>query len=76
MPFARAHALSDEIVIPRSVTCCGFAGDKGFTFPELNASALSGLKEEVKDYVCGISNSRTREDRFKLSFWINLLLCI
>ncbi|MFV9976052.1 MAG: hypothetical protein AB8U95_05230 [Francisella endosymbiont of Hyalomma asiaticum] len=68
--------MSDEIVIPRSVTCCGFAGDKGFTFPELNASALSGLKEEVKDYVCGISNSRTREDRFKLSFWINLLLCI
>ncbi|ORM38656.1 hypothetical protein A2G94_04630 [Francisella endosymbiont of Ornithodoros moubata] len=61
VPFARAHVLSDEIVTPRSVTCCGFAGDKSFTFPELNASALSGLKEEVKDCVCGISNSRTRE---------------
>lgn len=61
MPFARAHALSDEIVTSRNIACCGFAGDKGFTFPELNASALSGLKEEVKDCVCGISNSRTRE---------------
>ncbi|AJI73780.1 hypothetical protein FTDG_00564 [Francisella tularensis subsp. novicida GA99-3548] len=59
--LAIAQALSDEIVIPMSVTCCGFAGDKGFTLPELNASALSGLKEEVKDCVCGISNSRTCE---------------
>ncbi|WP_234384224.1 hypothetical protein [Francisella noatunensis] len=48
-------------MIPRSVTCCGFAGDKGFILPELNASALSGLKEEVKGCVCGISNSRTCE---------------
>ncbi|AJI75262.1 4Fe-4S dicluster domain protein [Francisella philomiragia subsp. philomiragia ATCC 25015] len=59
--LAIANSLSDDVVIPRSVTCCGFAGDKGFTLPELNASALSGLKEEVKGCVCGISNSRTCE---------------
>lgn len=59
--LAIANKLSDEIVLPKSVTCCGFAGDKGFTLPELNSSALSGLKEEVKDCVCGVSNSRTCE---------------
>ncbi|MDE4967926.1 hypothetical protein NAI41_12015, partial [Francisella tularensis subsp. holarctica] len=59
--LAIAQAFSDEIVIPMSVTVCGCAGDQGFTLPELNASALSGFKEEVKDCFCGISNSRTCE---------------
>ena len=40
---AVAKACADEVVVPEDVTCCGFAGDKGFTTPELNAHALRKL---------------------------------
>lgn len=57
-----AHACAREVVIPDSVTCCGFAGDKGFTLPALNASALAGLKDELPDdCLWGYSDSRTCE---------------
>lgn len=46
---------------PTDMHCCGFAGDKGFTKPELNASALKGLASEVRDCEFGISTSRTCE---------------
>lgn len=46
---------------PDGILCCGFAGDKGFTQPELNASALKNLAAEVKDCRYGISTSRTCE---------------
>lgn len=42
-----AKLCSTKVVIPTSVQCCGFAGDRGFTFPELNESALRHLKEEI-----------------------------
>jgi D-lactate dehydrogenase len=38
--------------------CCAFAGDLGLSVPELNASALSGLRERVKGCQAGYSNSR------------------
>jgi len=42
--------------------CCGFAGDRGITFPELNASALKGLREKVpEDCRKGYSSSRMCE---------------
>jgi D-lactate dehydrogenase len=47
--------------VPEGVGCCGFAGDKGMTFPELNAYALRKLRGEVKDCAVGYSNSRTCE---------------
>ncbi|WP_412929743.1 FAD-binding and (Fe-S)-binding domain-containing protein [Halomonas sp.] len=56
-----ARACAREVVVPAEVTCCGFAGDKGFTTPELNASALEGLAEQVKACSAGYSNSRTCE---------------
>ncbi|WP_052384215.1 FAD-binding and (Fe-S)-binding domain-containing protein [Litchfieldella xinjiangensis] len=56
-----ARACAQEIVIPADITCCGFAGDKGFTTPELNASALQGLAEQVAGCSAGYSNSRTCE---------------
>lgn len=56
-----AHQLADEVVIPPDVTCCGFAGDKGFSNPELNASALKTLPEAVVGCEAGYSNSRTCE---------------
>ncbi|MBM6550707.1 FAD-binding and (Fe-S)-binding domain-containing protein [Marinomonas ostreistagni] len=56
-----AEQLADEVVIPPDITCCGFAGDKGFSTPELNQSALKTLKNAVQDCDVGYSNSRTCE---------------
>ena len=58
---ALARACAREVVVPAEITCCGFAGDKGFNTPELNASALEGLAEQVVDCQAGYSNSRTCE---------------
>ena len=57
-----ANSLSDNIYVPEDIGCCGFAGDKGFTHPELNQSALANLKQGIpKDCTRGISSSRTCE---------------
>lgn len=56
-----ARLCADEVVLPSGVGCCGFAGDKGMTTPELNAYALRHLKEEVAGVDRGYSNSRTCE---------------
>lgn len=58
---ALAEACATTVIRPPSVTCCGFAGDKGFSHPELNASALQDLKQEVVGCARGYSNSRTCE---------------
>ena len=59
---AIAEACVTNVIIPKEVSCCGFAGDRGFTFPELNKSALVSLKSELP-HEChsGYSNSRTCE---------------
>ncbi|WP_407313212.1 FAD-binding and (Fe-S)-binding domain-containing protein [Desulfosporosinus sp. SB140] len=60
--YAVAHACAEEVIMPEDVHCCGFAGDRGFTFPELNRSALATLKESLPDNCrAGYSNSRTCE---------------
>jgi len=53
---------SDNIVVPQHISCCGFAGDKGFSLPQLNESALQSLASQVP-VGCerGVSNSRTCE---------------
>ncbi len=57
-----AKILSNDVTIPKNINCCGFAGDRGFNFPELNKSALSGLKVQVKpDTKRGFSTSKTCE---------------
>ncbi|PMR69185.1 FAD-binding and (Fe-S)-binding domain-containing protein [Halomonas heilongjiangensis] len=58
---ALAKACARDVVVPAEITCCGFAGDKGFNTPELNASALEGLAEQVAGCSAGYSNSRTCE---------------
>lgn len=58
---ALARACAREVVVPAEITCCGFAGDKGFNTPELNASALEGLADQVQECSAGYSNSRTCE---------------
>ncbi|HBV86262.1 MAG TPA: 4Fe-4S ferredoxin [Desulfosporosinus sp.] len=59
---AVAEACAEKVIMPDDVHCCGFAGDKGFSYPELNQSALAGLKASLpKDCTSGYSNSRTCE---------------
>ena len=58
-----ANLCSSNVLIPEEVGCCGFAGDRGFTYPELNEYALRKLKPQIqqKDIRVGYSNSRTCE---------------
>ena len=56
-----ARMCSKDVVIPEGIHCCGFAGDKGFTTPELNAHSLRSLKDAVQYCSEGISTSRTCE---------------
>ena len=56
-----ARKCSKNVVIPEGIHCCGFAGDKGFTTPELNAHSLRSLKDAVQHCSEGISTSRTCE---------------
>lgn len=57
-----AQKCAKQFIVPQHVGCCGFAGDRGFSYPELNKSALKDLKKEIP-YNCkeGYSNSRTCE---------------
>ncbi|WP_242344563.1 FAD-binding and (Fe-S)-binding domain-containing protein [Anaeromyxobacter terrae] len=57
-----AAACAEQVVVPTGVGCCGFAGDRGFTHPELNASALAALPRSLPpDCRSGYSSSRTCE---------------
>lgn len=56
-----ARMCSTNVIVPEGVGCCGFAGDKGMTHPELNKYALRKLKAQVKGIPVGYSNSRTCE---------------
>ncbi|OYU08168.1 MAG: 4Fe-4S ferredoxin [Pseudomonas sp. PGPPP1] len=56
-----ARRCAKTVVIPEGIHCCGFAGDKGFTTPELNAHSLRTLKDAVQYCSEGISTSRTCE---------------
>jgi D-lactate dehydrogenase len=59
---AIAEACVEKVIVPDRVSCCGWAGDKGFTYPELNASALRDLKAALPDDCqSGYSTSRTCE---------------
>jgi D-lactate dehydrogenase len=57
-----ALACVAKIVTPTKVTCCGFAGSKGFDTPELTATALATLKTSLPpECKTGYSNSRPCE---------------
>ncbi|BDD86476.1 FAD-binding and (Fe-S)-binding domain-containing protein [Desulfofustis limnaeus] len=56
-----AQACATRVIWPEDIHCCGFAGDRGFTFPELNKSALNGLAEQVSSCEAGYSTSKTCE---------------
>ncbi len=49
-------------VVKPEVNCCGFAGDRGFTYPELNEYGLRNLKKQIPEGCNeGFSTSRTCE---------------
>ncbi len=58
-----AKRCSRNVLVPEEVGCCGFAGDKGFTHPELNKWGLRKLKPQIMNFGAkeGYSNSRTCE---------------
>ena len=61
--IALAKMCSNNVFLPEGVGCCGFAGDRGFTFPEMNRYGLRKLKPQIeKNHIeVGYSNSRTCE---------------
>ena len=58
-----AKLCSTKVFLPEGVGCCGFAGDRGFTFPEMNSYALRKLRPQIEQnhIEVGYSNSRTCE---------------
>jgi D-lactate dehydrogenase len=56
-----ARICATKVIVPETA-CCGFAGDRGFTYPELNKHGLRNLRTQVPENVKhGYSNSRTCE---------------
>jgi D-lactate dehydrogenase len=47
--IALARFFADEVTLPKSAGCCGMAGDRGFLFPELTASATKPEAKEIID---------------------------
>jgi D-lactate dehydrogenase len=58
-----AAELADEVVVAPSATCCGFAGDRGFSHPELTESATRPQAEELsgRHFDARLSANRTCE---------------
>ena len=58
-----ARLCSNNVFLPEGVGCCGFAGDRGWTHPEVNRWALRKLRRQLEDnrVEVGYSNSRTCE---------------
>ena len=47
MTEAIAAACADRVAVLSSVTCCGYAGDKGLFIPELNAHATRFARQDI-----------------------------
>ncbi|MDB5507005.1 MAG: putative D-lactate dehydrogenase, Fe-S protein FAD/FMN-containing [Devosia sp.] len=57
---AVARAAAGRIAVMTSVTCCGYAGDKGLFIPELNAHATRFAKNDIPaDCRIGVSTVST-----------------
>ncbi|KFL30329.1 hypothetical protein JP75_15370 [Devosia riboflavina] len=46
---AVAAACADKLAVLSSITCCGYAGDKGLFLPELNAHATRRVHNDIPD---------------------------
>jgi len=57
-----AEQCANKVITTEGIECCGFAGDRGFSYPELNKSALEKLPVIIsKECKTGYSTSRTCE---------------
>jgi D-lactate dehydrogenase len=58
-----ANALAEDVHVAPSATCCGFAGDRGFTHPELTAAATAPQARELsgREFDAHLSSNRTCE---------------
>jgi D-lactate dehydrogenase len=58
-----ADALAEEVYVAPSATCCGFAGDRGFSHPELTAAATAPQARELagREFDAYLSSNRTCE---------------
>jgi D-lactate dehydrogenase len=60
---ALAEALADDVFVPPTATCCGFAGDRGISHPELTAAATAPEASELagRHFDARLSSNRTCE---------------
>jgi len=58
-----AAALASQVFVAPSATCCGFAGDRGLSHPELTAAATRPQAEELagRSFDAHLSSNRTCE---------------
>jgi len=58
-----ASMCAEKVILPADVNCCGFAGDKGFHLPDLNAHGLRKAVPVIRKegVMTGYSASRTCE---------------
>jgi D-lactate dehydrogenase len=73
-----ARACSDRVVVPLGAGCCGFAGDRGFLFPELTEAATRAEADELRGTAQDgyYSSSRTCEigmSRATGQIWVSYL---
>jgi D-lactate dehydrogenase len=56
-------ALAEDVFVAPSATCCGFAGDRGISHPELTAAATSDQAAELsgRSFDAHLSSNRTCE---------------
>src|SRR5213076_1068511 len=58
-----AEAVAEDVYVPPSAYCCGFAGDRGMLHPELTAAATAPEAAEVngRTFDAYVSSNRTCE---------------
>jgi D-lactate dehydrogenase len=58
-----ASALAEDVYVAPSATCCGFAGDRGFSHPELTAAATADQAAELagREFDAHLSSNRSCE---------------
>ena len=58
-----AAALAEDVYVAPSATCCGFAGDRGISHPELTAAATAPQAAELsgREFDAHLSSNRTCE---------------
>ena len=58
-----AGALAEDVYVAPSATCCGFAGDRGISHPELTEAATRPQAEELsgRHFDAHLSSNRTCE---------------